>query len=59
MLPGKLLGNHLPWVKSELISMFRLRDKARPVFRQSRSNADWEVYKHLRNLSKMKCEIYL
>ncbi len=50
----RVRGNHLPWINSELISLFRLRDKAWSVFRQTRSNADWEVYRHLRNLSKTK-----
>lgn len=50
----RVKGNHLPWIDSELISLFRQRDKAWTTFRQTRRNADWEVYRHLRNLSKTK-----
>jgi len=50
----RVKGNHLPWINSELISLFRERDKAWTKFRQTRSNVDWEVYRHLRNSSKTK-----
>lgn len=39
----RVKGNHLPWVNSEPISLFRLRDKVWTTFCQTRSNADWEV----------------
>ncbi len=45
-------GKHLPWISSDLISLFRERDKAWATYRQTRDNADWEVYRQLRNMSK-------
>jgi len=47
-------GKHLPWIDHELISLFRQRDKAWSIFRRTRANADWEVYRQLRNMSKTK-----
>lgn len=49
---AKVKGSHLPWINSELISLFRERDKAWAKFAQTRSLIDWEVYRKLRNSSK-------
>ncbi len=50
----KVRGQHLPWITPELISLFRQRDKAWSTYRRTRNNADWEVYRQLRNQSKVK-----
>lgn len=50
----KVKGRHLPWISPELIDLFRQRDKAWATYRQTRDNADWEIYRQLRNLSKPK-----
>lgn len=50
----KVKGKHLPWINSDLISLFRERDKAWATYRRTRDNADWEVYRQLRNMSKTK-----
>ena len=51
----KVKGSHLPWVSSDLISTFRQRDKAWATYRKSKSAADWENYRLLRNKSKTMC----
>ena len=50
----KVKGKHLLRISPELISLFRQRDKAWSTFRQTRDNADWKVYRQLRNMSKTK-----
>ncbi len=56
-----VLDKHAPWkiikvkgkhLNSELIGLFRQRDKAWAKFRETRTNKDWESYRSLRNLSK-------
>ena len=49
----KVKGSHLPWISSDLISTFKLRDKAWAVYRRTRDPADWEKYRLLRNKSKI------
>ena len=51
----KVKGSHLPWVSSELISIFRQRDMAWGTYRQTKNIADWERYRLLRNKSKTMC----
>ncbi len=41
-------------LNSELISLFRPRDEAWATFCRTRDNADWEVYRQLRNMSQTK-----
>ncbi len=48
----KVKGNHLPWVTSDLISVFRQRDRAWAKFHKTKEPADWEKYRLLRNKSK-------
>ena len=49
----KIKGSHLPWISADLISTFKLRDKAWAVYRRTRDPADWEQYRLLRNKSKI------
>ncbi len=51
---AKVKGKHLPWISPELNGLSRQRDKAWAKFHQTRDNADWELYRQLRNLSKTK-----
>lgn len=46
-------GNHLPWIDPELISLLQ-RYKAWSIFCRTRTNADWEVYRQLRTMTKTK-----
>ena len=48
----KVKGRHLPWVSSDLISIFRQRDNSWAKFRKTKDPVDWEQYRHLRNKSK-------
>lgn len=48
----KVKGRHLPWITSDLITIFRQRDTAWATFRKSKDPADWEKYRQLRNTSK-------
>lgn len=41
----KVKGKHLPWIDSDLISLFRQREKAWSTFRQTKDIADWEKYR--------------
>ncbi len=41
----KVNGRHLPRMISNLINVFKLRDKARPKYRTTRDPADWEAHK--------------
>ena len=50
----KVKGEHLPWITTELISLYRQRDKAWAEHRKTKNNDDWEAYKQLRNQSKVK-----
>lgn len=47
----KVKGNHLPWITSDLISIFRQRDNAWATFRKSKDPADWEKIQRVE-----KCE---
>ncbi|XDV11150.1 hypothetical protein PO909_000166, partial [Leuciscus waleckii] len=48
----KVKGLHLPWIKGDLIHLFKQRDKAWKKYRISNDSADWDAYKELRNKCK-------
>ena len=48
----RVKGRHLPWINSDLISLFRRRDNAWAKYRASKEQADWDTYKQLRNFCK-------
>ena len=50
----RVKGTSLPWINSELISLFKRRDVAWAKFRLTRNQSDWEIYRQLRNSSKTK-----
>ncbi len=50
----RVKGRHLPWITSELLSLFKQRDKAWSKYRCSKDPDDWEFYRSLRNLCKTK-----
>ncbi len=50
----KVKGQHLPWISSDLINLFKQRDKAWKSYRETKDTADWEKYRPLRNLCKTK-----
>lgn len=55
--PTKIIrvkGRHLPWINSNLLSLFKQRDKAWAKYRLSKDPSDWEIYRHLRNQCKTK-----
>ena len=48
----RVKGRHLPWINSDLIGLFKRRDTAWQKYRSTRDPADWDCYKHLRNMCK-------
>lgn len=40
----RVKGRHLPWISSELISLFKQRDKAWKRYRSTRDSTDWDIY---------------
>ena len=50
----RVKGLHLPWINSDLISIFKDRDMAWTKYRSSKQSNDWEVYRFLRNQCKTK-----
>lgn len=50
----KFKGRHLPWIKGDLIQLFKQRHKAWKKHRTTKDPADWSIYKQLRN----KCKTY-
>lgn len=50
----KVKGRHLPWIKGDLIQLFKQRDKAWKRHRTTKAPVDWSTYKELRN----KCKTY-
>ncbi len=55
--PTKIIrvkGRHLPWIDSNLISLFKQHDKAWSKYRSSKHPSDWEAYRYLRNQCKTK-----
>lgn len=53
----KVKGRHLPWISSDLIKLFKQRDKAWAKYWLSWDSTDWENYRCLRNLCKAKTKI--
>lgn len=51
---SRVKGRHLPWISSNLISLFKQRDKAWDKYRSSKDSTDWENFRYLRNLCKTK-----
>lgn len=47
----KVKGHHLPWISSDLIKLFKQRDKAFDKYKHTKALGDWEEYKRLRNKS--------
>lgn len=48
----RVKGRHLPWIKGELISLFKQRDEAWKRYRTTKDLSDWNIYKCLRNKCK-------
>ena len=50
----RVKGRHLPWISTELLNLFKQRDKAWAKYHLSNSPADWDIYKGLRNTCTTK-----
>lgn len=50
----RVKGRHLPWISTDLINLFKQRDHAWTKYRKSKNPADWELYRKLRNQSKIQ-----
>lgn len=50
----RVKGSHLPWINSELVSLFKERDMAWAKYRSSKHPDDWETSRPLRNQCKIK-----
>ena len=50
----RVKGSHLPWISSELLSLFKQRDKAWAIYRASRDSTDWDTYRSFRNQCTVK-----
>lgn len=50
----RVKGRHLPWLSSDLIKLFKQRDRAWAKYRLTRDSSDWENYRYLRNSCKVR-----
>ncbi len=50
----RVKGSNLPWINSDLISLFKERDTAWAKYRSSKQPNDCEIYRLLRNQCKTK-----
>ncbi len=50
----RVKGRHLPWISTELLNLFKQRDKAWAKHRLSKDPVDWDTYKRLRNICKTR-----
>lgn len=47
-------GKHLPWINFDLINLFKQRDEAWKMYKETKDAAEWEKHRLLRNLCKTK-----
>lgn len=45
----RVKGRHLPWIKGELINLFKQIDKAWKKYRATKDVSDWNAQRDLRN----------
>ena len=45
----RVSGRHLPWISTYLLNQYKQIDKAWAKYRLTKEQADWEIYKSLRN----------